>query len=97
MGRGILHPRSLGTAVRRRIGAAAATATRPVDNPPMTPRRDGFAEWFTDQVIGLRTDDPLAELLAKARGGPGSAPYPLVRFGVMEVEVRVDEPEKPDG
>ena len=58
---------------------------------------ESFAEWFTDQLIGLRTGDPLAELVAKAEGGAGSTPYPLVKFGVMEVEVRVGEPAKLDG
>lgn len=55
---------------------------------------ESFAQWFTEQVIGLRTGDPLAELVTKAEGGPGAAPYPLVKVGVMEIEVRVGEPTK---
>lgn len=56
-----------------------------------------FSEWFTYELIALRTGDPLKALLDKAERGPGSTPYDLARFGVVELEVRVDEPSKVEG
>ncbi len=56
-----------------------------------------FAEWFTYELVALRTGDPLQALLDKAVGGPGSTPYDLARFGLVEVEVRIAEPLKADG
>ena len=55
-----------------------------------------FAEWFTYEVVALRTGDPLQALVDKAMGGPGSEPCELARFGVVEVEVRIGEPLKAD-
>ncbi|MEN2747181.1 hypothetical protein [Sphingomonas sp. T9W2] len=54
-----------------------------------------FAEWLTYMVLGLRTGDPLAELVAKAEGGDGRRPRPLARFGTVEIALRVGE-TKPD-
>jgi hypothetical protein len=55
---------------------------------------ESFAEWFTYQVVALRTGDAYQSLLDKAQRGPGSDPYPLVRYGTIEIEVRLGEPAK---
>ncbi len=49
------------------------------------------------QVLGLRTGDPLAELVAKAEGGDGRRPRPLTRFGTVEIVIRVGEPKSKAG
>lgn len=50
-----------------------------------------FAEWLTYMVLGLRTGDPLAEIVAKAEGGDGRRPRPLARFGTVEIALRVSD------
>ena len=56
------------------------------------PASRSLAEWLTYVVLALRTGDPLAELVAKAEGGPGRRPRPLARLGTVEIEVRVGAP-----
>jgi|GEM_PF-6942692 hypothetical protein len=56
-----------------------------------------LAEWLTYVVLGLRTGDPLAELVAKAEGGDGRRPRPLTRFGTVEIVIRVGEPKSKAG
>lgn len=56
-----------------------------------------FAEWLTYMVLGLRTGDPLAELVEKAGGGEGRRPRPLVRFGTVEIALRVSDTKPRDG
>jgi hypothetical protein len=56
-----------------------------------------FAEWLTYMVLGLRTGDPLAQLVAKAEGGDGRRPRPLARFGTVEITLRVSDIKARDG
>lgn len=61
------------------------------------PASRSLADWLTYVVLALRTGDPLAELVAKAEGGPSRRPRPLCRFGTIEVAIRVGEPKPRDG
>ncbi|SEL89514.1 hypothetical protein SAMN05444413_12048 [Roseivivax marinus] len=56
-----------------------------------------FAEWLTYMVLGLRTGDPFAELVAKAEGADGRRPRPLASFGTVEIVVRVNDIKPRDG
>lgn len=56
-----------------------------------------LAEWFTYELVALRTGDPCQPLVDKAMGGPGSKPYDLAQFGVVEIEVRIGEPLREKG
>lgn len=56
-----------------------------------------FAEWLTYMVLGLRTGDPLAELVAKAECVDGRRPRPLARFGTVEIVVRANDIKPRDG
>jgi hypothetical protein len=58
------------------------------------PASRSFADWFTYDVLALRTGDPWAELVSKTNGNAGARPRELCRFGTIEVEVRVGEEPK---
>ena len=74
---------------------AASAAQIPADL--VGPASRPFAEWLTYMVLGLRTGDPLAELVAKAEGGDGRRSRPLARFGTVEIALRVSDIKPRDG
>lgn len=74
---------------------AASAAQIPADL--VGPASRPFAEWLAYMVLGLRTGDPLAELVAKAEGGDGRRPRPLSRFGTVEIALRVSDIKPRDG
>ncbi|MCX7286820.1 MAG: hypothetical protein NTW20_04500 [Rhodobacterales bacterium] len=56
-----------------------------------------FAERLTYMVLGLRTGNPKADLVAKAEGGDGRRPRPLARFGTVDIALRVSDIKPRDG
>ena len=61
------------------------------------PASRSFADWLTYEVLALRTGDPLAELVAKAEGGPGGRARPLARVATVEIAVSVGKGKPRDG
>lgn len=74
-----------------------AASRAPIPADLVGPASRPFAEWLTYMVLGLRTGDPLTELVAKAEGGDGRRPRPLARFGTVEIALRVSDIKPRDG
>lgn len=86
-------PTQLVEDLARYHAASAARIPAELVGPASRP----FAEWLTYMVLGLRTGDPLAELVGKAEGGEGRRPRPLARIGTVEISLRVNEIKSKDG
>ncbi|MCA1288173.1 hypothetical protein [Salipiger bermudensis] len=86
-------PTQLVEDLARHHAASAAQIPAQLVGPASRP----FAEWLTYMVLGLRTGDPLAELVAKAEGGAGRSPRPLAKFGAVEIVLHVGEMKSKDG
>lgn len=90
LGRGIpIIPTQLVEDLAKHQAASAAQ----ISTDLVGPAAFSFAEWLTYVVLALRTGDPLAELVAKAEGGPRRRPRPLARFGTVEITVQVGQPK----